>query len=160
MIQLWNERLRRMYAGGHGNATARRYARFWAFVFRLGLQPRRWVTLEVLGRRTGNPMRVPLGMADWQGHWYLVSMLGNCNWVRNVRAADGQAVLHHRHAQHVQLTEVPEDQRASILKRYLQAVPGGRPHFPVDRQEPVESFEKIAGQYPVFLVEFSDIHAT
>jgi hypothetical protein len=67
-----------MYAGGRGNVTARRYARLWATVFRLGLQPRRRVALEVPGRKTGNPMRVPLGMADWQGNWYVVSMLGDC----------------------------------------------------------------------------------
>ena len=47
------ERLRRMYPGGRANATARRYARFWAWVFGRGLVPRRWVTLEVRGRRSG-----------------------------------------------------------------------------------------------------------
>ena len=75
--------LRAMYAGGRGNATARRYARTWAAVLGAGLAPRRWVTLEVPGRRTGRTTRFPLGMADWRGAWYLVSMLGeDCNWVR------------------------------------------------------------------------------
>lgn len=67
--------LRAMYAGGHGNATARWFARFWAAVQGAGLLPRRWVTLEVVGRRTGRVTRFPLGMADWEGNWYLVSML-------------------------------------------------------------------------------------
>ncbi|HEY8789082.1 MAG TPA: nitroreductase/quinone reductase family protein [Actinopolymorphaceae bacterium] len=150
-----DERLRHMYSDGRGNATAKRYARFWATVFRLGLPPRRWVTLEVPGRKTGTAMRVPLGMADWQDNWYLVSMLGDCNWVRNVRAAQGHATLHHRHSTPVRLAEVPVEQRAAILKRYLQTVPGGRPHIPVDRREPVESFEAIAALYPVFLVKAS-----
>ena len=92
-------RLRAMYSGGRGNATAKRYARFWARVFGLGVLPRRWVTLEVAGRRTGRTTRFPLGMADWRGHSYLVSMLGeDCDWVRNVRAAGGRATLRRRHA--------------------------------------------------------------
>ncbi|MFG3600931.1 hypothetical protein [Micromonospora chersina] len=44
---------RRMYPDGRGDATARPFARFWAAVFRLGPAPKRWVTLEVPGRRTG-----------------------------------------------------------------------------------------------------------
>jgi len=75
------ERLRAMYAGGQANAAARRFARLWARVFGLGMAPKRWVTLEVTGRRSGRTVRFPLGMADWQGHWYLVPMLGGqCNW--------------------------------------------------------------------------------
>jgi hypothetical protein len=145
--------LRHLYAGGRGNATARRYARFWAVAFRLGLQPRRWVTLEVPGRRTGIPLRVPLGMADWDGEWYLVSMLGECNWVRNVRAAGGRATLSRLGSHPVHLTEVPVAQRAPILRRYLEKVPGARPHIPIDHRDPLTSFEVIAARFPVFLVE-------
>jgi hypothetical protein len=61
-----------MYRGGRANATARRLARLWAAVFGLGLMPRRWVTLEVVGRRSGRVVRFPLGMADQDGQWYLV----------------------------------------------------------------------------------------
>jgi hypothetical protein len=82
-----DDSLRAMYAGGHGNATARRFSRCWARVFDLGILPRRWVTLEVTGRRSGQVRRFPLGMADFQGRWYLVPMLGEgCHWVQNVRA--------------------------------------------------------------------------
>ena len=71
---------RSMYEGGRGNDRARWYARLWGRVFCLGLLPRRWVTLEVRGRRSGHPTRFPLGMADVDDRWYLVSMLGECNW--------------------------------------------------------------------------------
>ena len=54
------DRLRDMYVGGRGNATARRYARFWNAAFRLGLLPRRWVTLEVRGRRSGRLTHIPV----------------------------------------------------------------------------------------------------
>ena len=143
-----------MYAGGRGNAVARRFARFWAAVQGAGLLPRRWVTLEVVGRRTGRLTRFPLGMADWEGSWYLVSMLGDdCNWVRNVRAAGGLVIIRHGRAQARHLVEVPVAERAPILKRYLQKVPGARPHVPVDRNAPLTEFEAIAARYPVFRVE-------
>jgi deazaflavin-dependent oxidoreductase (nitroreductase family) len=145
--------LRAMYAGGRGNDTARRLARAWAALYGAGLVPQRWVTLEVVGRRTGRLTRFPLGMADWQGQWYLVSMLGeNCNWVRNVRAAGGMATIRRRRARACHLVEVSVDERAPILKRYLQQVPGARPQLPVDRQAPLAAFEAIAALYPAFRV--------
>lgn len=148
-----DDELRAMYQGGKANLTARRFARLWAAVFAWGLQPRRWVTLEVVGRRTGHLTRFPLGMAHIDGQWYLVSMLGEgCNWVKNVRAADGKATLRRRRARACSLIEVPPQERAPIIKRYLDQVPGARPHIPVDRRSPLEAFEAIASQYPVFRV--------
>jgi hypothetical protein len=141
-----------MYVGGRGNATARRYARIWNMVLHLGLLPKRWVTLEVRGRRTGAVTRFPIGMADVGGQWYVVSMLGECNWVKNVRAAEGQASLRRRRARAVRLIEMPVEERAPVIKQYLEKVPGGRPHIPVDRHEPVEAFETVAASYPVFQV--------
>jgi hypothetical protein len=149
-----DEDLRTMYAGGRGDARARWFARLWARVFGQGLSSRRWVTLEVVGRRTGRITRFPLGLADWNGDWYLVSMLGNdCNWVRNVRAADGLVTLRHGRARTRRLVEVPVGERAPILKRYLQKVPGARPHMALDPGAPLSAFEAIAARYPAFRVE-------
>lgn len=147
-----HDRLRAMYTGRRGNATARRYARFWNMVLHLGLLPQRWVTLEVRGRRSGSVTRFPLGMADVEGQWYVVSMLGECNWVKNVRAAGGRASLRRRRARPVRLVEIPVENRAPVIKEYLRRVPGGRPHIPVNRHEPVEAFERVAAEYPVFQV--------
>jgi polyisoprenoid-binding protein YceI len=147
------DRLQAMYAGDRGDATARRLSRLWAEVFGLGLMPRRWVTLEVPGRRSGKLTRFPLGMADLSDQWYLVSMLGErCNWVQNVRAADGRVIVRHRRAVACRLIEVPVAERAPIIRRYLQKVPGARPHIPVDRHAPVADFEAIAPRYPVFRI--------
>ena len=145
-------KLRAMYVGRRGNGTARRFARFWNMVLHLGLLPRRWVTLEVRGRRSGSVTRFPLGMADVEGQWYVVSMLGECNWVKNVRAAGGRATLRRRSARPVKLVEIPVEKRAPVIKEYVRRVPGGRPHIPVDRHEPVEAFETVASEYPVFQV--------
>ncbi len=147
------ERLRAMYPDGHGNASARRLSRLWATVFALGLAPRRWVRIEVVGRRTGRPTRFPLGMADLDGCWYLVSMLGErCNWVKNARAAGGLVTIRHGRSAHSQLVEVPVGERAAVLRRYLQKVPGGRPHIPCGVHASPSELEAIAGRYPVFRV--------
>ena len=143
---------REMYAGGRGNDAARRLARVWGKVFAAGLLPRRWVTLEVPGHRTGRLTRFPLGMADVDGRWFLVSMLGECAWVRNVRAAGGRVVLRRRRPQQCRLVEVPVGERGPILRRYVDKVPGGRPHIPVGRGAPLAEFEAVAAAYPVFEV--------
>ena len=142
-----------MYRGARGNAEARRYSRIWVHIIQTGLLPERWVVLEVPGRRTGRSTRFPLGMADVGGQWFLVSMLGeDCNWVRNVRAARGEVVLRRRGARRCRLTEVPVGDRAAVLRRYLQKVPGGRPHIPVGSDAPTSELAAIADRYPVFRV--------
>jgi hypothetical protein len=80
-------------------------------------------------------------------------MLGqNVNWVRNVRAAGGRAVLRHGGREAVRLDEVDPGARAPILRRYLALAPGARAHIPVDRRAPLEEFEPIAAQIPVFRI--------
>ena len=77
-----DERAREMYDGGRANSDARWFARFWGRLFGAGVFPRRWVTLEVPGRISGDLTSFPLGMADLDGRWYLVSMLGGCQSVK------------------------------------------------------------------------------
>ena len=48
--------------------------------------------------------------------------------------------------------EVDPGARAPILRRYLAVAPGARPHLPVDRRAPLEEFDRIATQIPVFRV--------
>jgi deazaflavin-dependent oxidoreductase (nitroreductase family) len=146
-------RLRAMYAGGRGNASARRFSALWSRVHATGLGPRRWVSLEVVGRRSGEVRSFPLGLADVGGEWFAVSMLGECAWTRNVRAAGGEVVLRGRGWGPVRLVEVPEGERAPVLQRYVEKVPGGRPHLSVPVGAPLSRFEAVADRYPVFRVE-------
>ena len=44
------------------------------------------------------------------------------------------------------------ENRAGILRRYLELAPGARPFFSIDRRAPLEDFERIVDQYPVFRV--------
>ena len=75
------------------------------------------------------------------------------NWVKNVRASDGEAVLTHGRRRPVRLVEVPVPDRAPIIKRYLLFATGARPHMQVGWREPLSAFKALAAIYPVFRVE-------
>ncbi len=140
-----------MYRGGRPNRLAALMNRIAAIVAAAGLWPSRMAALEVRGRRSGRVISFPVAIAEYQGDRYLVSMLGEtANWVANVRAAAGRAVLRHGRREDVRLDEVDPVERAPILQRYLQIAPGARPHVPVDRRAPLAEFERIAARYPVF----------
>ena len=109
--------------------------------------------LEVRGRSSGRRISFPVAIAEYDGERYIVSMLGeNVNWVRNVRAARGEAVLRHGRSEAIRLVEVPADARAPILRRYLEVAPGGRPHLAVDWRAPLEEFDEISPRIPVFRI--------
>lgn len=142
-----------LYRGGRPNWFARLQNRASAVAFATGIWPNRAGTLEVRGRRSGRTTSFPIVIADYERERYLVAMLGErTNWVRNVRAAGGQAVLRHGRREEVRLEEVPPSDRPPILRRYLALAPGARGHFPVDGDAPLEQFEPIASQYPVFRI--------
>ena len=87
------------------------------------------------------------------GERYLVSMLGEeVNWVRNVKAAGGNATLLHGRREEVHLQEVAADRRAPVLKAYLQRAPGARAHLPIDKDTPLAEFEQVSPRFPVFRV--------
>jgi hypothetical protein len=144
---------RALYRGGRPNWLARLLNRGWAAFHALGIAPNYLVTLEVPGYKSGRTIALPLVMAVVDGERYLVSMLGTeAKWVRNVKAADGHATLVHGRRETVRLVEVPIDQRAPILKEYLQRAPGARPHIPVDKDAPLAEFARVAARFPVFWV--------
>ena len=142
-----------LYRGGRPHTVARILNRGWATLAGSGRAPKRVARLEVTGRRSGAVISFPVVLADYGGQDYLVSMLGDqANWVRNVRAARGQAVLKRGLRQEIVLSEVPADERAPILRRYLEVAPGARPHVPIDRNAPLDEFERIAPEFPVFRI--------
>jgi deazaflavin-dependent oxidoreductase (nitroreductase family) len=141
------------YRGGHPNRLASVLNRGTAALYALGLFPNYLVAMEVVGRRSGRAITLPMVMAIVDGQRYLVSMLGeNVDWVRNVRAAGGRAVLRHGRREEVRLEEVSVEMRAPVLKAYLRRAPGARPHVAVDKDAPLAEFERIAAQIPVFRV--------
>ena len=142
-----------LYHNGGPNRVASALNRGWATIHALGVAPNYLVTLEVQGRRSGRKISLPLVMTVIDGERYLVSMLGTeAGWVRNVQAANGKATLRHGRREEVRLEEVAVDQRAPILRAYLQRAPGARGHLPVDKDAPLPEFERVAAHFPVFRV--------
>lgn len=142
-----------LYKNGRPNFIVRVLNRGWAWIHALGIAPNYLVTLAVMGRRSGKTISFPLAMVVLDGQRYLVSMLGEqAAWVKNIRAAQGQACLLHGRREQVRLVEVSVKERAPILKLYLQRAPGARPHVPVDKDAPLEAFEAISAAMPVFRV--------
>ena len=142
-----------LYRGGRPNLVATVVNRCWAAVYALGIVPNYLVTLEVRGRRSGRVISLPLVMAVVAGERYLVSMLGEkVDWVRNVRAAGGDVILRHGRREEVHLEEVAADRRAPVLRAYLTRAPGARPHVPIHKDAPLSEFDRVAPQFPVFLV--------
>jgi hypothetical protein len=140
-----------LYRGQRPNWIARILNRATATVASLGVASNYLVTLEVIGRKSGRVSSLPLVMAIVDGERYLVSMLGDdVQWVLNVRAAGGKAVLRSGGREEIQLEEVAVDQRAPILKAYLQRAPGARPHVPVNKDAALAEFQKVAAAFPVF----------
>lgn len=128
--------------------------RAWAWWAGLGLPPRIIVTLQVHGRETGRLHSNVLVVATHDGQRYLVSMLGDrSEWVKNVRAAGGEAAIKRGRARPVRLTEIAPEERGPVLKAYAGVATSGRRHFPVHHSAPVSEFEAIAARYPVFRVD-------
>lgn len=80
-------------------------------------------------------------------------MLGEqANWVKNVRAAGGAAVLRRGRKEDVVLDEVDITDRAPIIQRYAVVAPGGRPHLGLPRKASLEQCEALAADTPVFRI--------
>ena len=147
-----------LYRGQRPNCVARILNRAWAAIFSSGVAPDYLATLEVTGRRSGRTASLPVVLTILDGQRYLVSMLGNhAQWVQNVRAAAGRAVLRSGGREEVELQEVPTDQRAPILKAYLQRAPGARPHLPLNKDGPLAEFETVAAEFPVFIITVTKV---
>ncbi len=141
-----------LYRGRRPNWIARLVNGMGAAVASTGVTARMgMVTLEVIGRKSGRMISLPVAVVAVDGQRYVVSMLGDdVQWVKNVRAAAGRAWLRSGSREQVVLEEVPAERRAPILRAYLRCAPGARPHVPVDKDAPLAEFEGIALAYPVF----------
>ena len=88
------------------------------------------------------------------GERYVVSMFGTISdWVHNIEAARGDAVICHGGSLRVRLVPVPPEERAPILREYVRVASSGRKHFPLPVGAPLADFAAIASQYPVFRIE-------
>ena len=137
--------------------------RAWKWVVGAGLTPSSWpgepragsIALETRGRRSGETRSQVVTWVQVDGERYLVSMLGGrSDWVRNARAANGEAAIRRRGRQPVRLVEVPAGERAPILKAYLKRTRiSTQEHLGgIAVDAPLEEFARIAPNHPVFRI--------
>jgi deazaflavin-dependent oxidoreductase (nitroreductase family) len=145
--------LRFFYRDWRPTRLGRLANRFAAWVASLGVSPLLGV-LEVRGRKSGQPRSTPVVIATVDNRRHLVSMLGpGSDWVKNVEAAHGDAILRQGRARHpIHLVAVPASERAPILREYLRVATSGRRHFPIAFDAPLSELEAIAERYPVFRI--------
>jgi deazaflavin-dependent oxidoreductase (nitroreductase family) len=123
-----------------------------------GLVPESVVVLEVRGRRSGNPRRTVIVRTAYGGDQYLVALAGESEWVRNVRAASGRAVIRHGHAQAVDLVEIPADDRPPIIWAYLHRTGWSSPsnearhYFGLNPEASLDEIRSVVDRYPVFRI--------
>ena len=112
--------------------------------------------LEVSGRRTGEPRRVPVNLLRFEGAEYLVSARGTGEWVRNVRAADGRFdLLLGRRRQHRHARELADADKTPVLRAYLRRWKAEVGVFfdGVGADSTDEQIQAIAGKHPVFRLD-------
>jgi deazaflavin-dependent oxidoreductase (nitroreductase family) len=118
------------------------------------------ITLEVVGRRSGQKIRVSVTMVRYAGQRYLVSLYDQSQWVKNVRAAGGVAILYSGRKTPVRLVEISPEDRAPILLGYVNqrafshsGAASARLFFGLGPNPQLEEMQKVAHQYPVFRIE-------
>jgi deazaflavin-dependent oxidoreductase (nitroreductase family) len=124
-----------------------------ALFTRLGLSLRGSRVLEVPGRSTGEPRRVPVNLLTLDGQEYLVAPRGHTQWVRNVRANDGRFdLLLGRKRTHCAATEVADDDKVEVLRAYLKRwkAETGRFFEGIDADSSDEQIRAAAPNHPVF----------
>jgi deazaflavin-dependent oxidoreductase (nitroreductase family) len=118
-----------------------------------GISVRGSRVLEVKGRKSGQPRRTPVNLLSLDGREYLVAPRGEAEWVRNVRADDGQlALLLGRRRDQRLATEVPDADKVPVLRAYLKHWKAEVGVFfdGVGPDSTDEQIAAIASRHPVF----------
>lgn len=121
---------------------------------RLGLAIGTQHILTVAGRKSGKPYSTPVSLLTIGGARYICTV-GETGWVKNARVARVGTLARGGRSERVVLSELPEAERAAILREFPRQVPHGVQFF---RQvlgiagDP-ESFAAAAAQCPVFRID-------
>lgn len=136
--------------------TQQVFNRLVGWLTRLGVSVWGSRVLEVPGRTSGEPRRVPVNLLTYDGQQYLVSPRGHGQWVRNVRANGGRLdlLLGRRRTHHV-AHELADADKVDVLRAYLKRwkFEVGQFFDGVDAESSVETLLGIAPNHPVFLLD-------
>ena len=137
-------------------------------LLRLGIKIWSFSLLTVRGRKSGKPIVNPIAIFVQEGKRYLIASYGVVNWVRNLRAAGGEATLiRGRHSEKIRAIELSPEAAALVFRDALRSGPPGvpaaifrvyrarqvLPYLDVTENSSLEEFEREVLTHPVFLVQ-------
>lgn len=143
--------MRKFYRAQKATWLGKAFSTFWGAWSAIGLPSHGMSQLEVAGRKTGKPHRLAVVVTRVEGKQYLVSMLGECEWVRNARAHPDVVIARFKR-HHVRLEEVPIAKRGPIIQEYLRCAPGARPHIGLPADASLADCARVAPNHPVFRI--------
>ncbi len=110
--------------------------------------------LEVRGRTSGEPRRVPVNVLTHDGHRYLVAPRGHTQWVRNIRVAGRATLILGRAREDISVTELADDEKQEVLRAYLRRWKWEVGQFfdGVGPDSDPSELTRIAPDHPVFLI--------
>jgi deazaflavin-dependent oxidoreductase (nitroreductase family) len=133
------------------------------FMIRRGLAPKGdhqdgsgMRVLEVRGRKTERWYQRPVAVAAVDGRRYIVSLWGESQWARNLRAGAGAKLRIGSQIEPIEAHELEdgEDKAAVMLAISRQSPYYARGYFKVDpKQVTLEQARELATRYPVFRIE-------
>jgi deazaflavin-dependent oxidoreductase (nitroreductase family) len=135
-VHLWDPLARFMIRRGHDGSGMR--------------------VLEVRGRKTGRSYQRPVTVAAIGGHRYIVSLWGESQWARNLRAGARAKLRLGSRIEPVEAHELEEgEEKAAIMLDICRQYPYfARGYFKVDpKQVTLEQARELAARYPVFRIE-------
>jgi deazaflavin-dependent oxidoreductase (nitroreductase family) len=111
--------------------------------------------LRVRGRTSGEWRTTPVNLLTLDGQQYLVAPRGQTQWVKNLRVAGTGELRVGRRTETFTATEVPDAEKAPILRGYLKRWKAEVGVFfdGVSADSPEADVVRIAPDHPVFRIE-------
>jgi len=137
-------------------------------LLRLGIKVWSFSLLTVRGRKSGKPIATPLAILIRDQKRYLIAPYGIVNWVRNLRAAGGEATLVcGGNIEKIRAIELEPEAAALVFREALRSGPPGipavifrvyralqvLPYLNVTESSSLDEFEREVLTHPVFLLQ-------
>jgi deazaflavin-dependent oxidoreductase (nitroreductase family) len=113
--------------------------------------------LRVRGRRSGREYDVPVRIASWDGKRYVVSLLGEAHWARNLRAAGAAQLLVGTQVEPVVAHEIRGGEKVAFLHWYCRhpahrlSVRAGLKADPANLTS--AEIDRLVQQHPIFRLD-------
>jgi hypothetical protein len=120
------------------------------WLLKLGLAPRIYSLLTVTGRITGKPHSVPVVVIEEGNQRWLVAPYGVVDWVKNARVSGRVKLKRRGFNEDLAIHELPIEEAAPVLKKYLEACPITKPYFDAKVDASLDEFVEEAKSRPVF----------